>query len=169
MYGHPGKKMLFMGGEFGQWWEWNHDESLQWHLCQHEPHLGLQRYVHDLNWLYRHELALYEVDFDWTGFQWIDFSDTENSVIAFLRKARDQNNSIVCICNFTPVPRYQYRIGVPSLGWYRELLNSDAEAYGGTNVGNAGGVQAEPIPCHGLPCSISLTLPPLGVLFLKPS
>jgi len=167
MYGHPGKKMLFMGGEFGQWWEWNHDDSLQWHLCQYAPHLSLQRYIHDLNWLYRQEPAFHEVDFDWTGFQWIDFSDTENSVIAFLRKARDQNNSIVCVCNFTPVPRYQYRLGVPSLGWYREVMNSDAAAYGGSNLGNGGGLTVEPIASHGFANSISLTLPPLSVLYLK--
>ncbi len=167
MYGHPGKKMLFMGGEFGQWWEWNHDDSLQWHLCQHEPHLGLQRYVHDLNWLYQNELALHEVDFDWTGFQWIDINDSNNSVIAFLRKARDQHDMVVCVCNFTPVPRFGYRIGVPSSGRFRELLNSDAETYGGSNVGNGGGVLAEPIPSHGFPNSIELTLPPLSVLYLK--
>jgi 1,4-alpha-glucan branching enzyme len=167
MYGHPGKKMLFMGGELGQWWEWNHDDSLQWHLCQYESHAGLQRYVRDLNWLYRDEPALYEVDFAWTGFQWIDFHDAENSVIAFLRKAQDQTRSIVCVCNFTPVPRHQYRIGVPSLGWYREVLNSDAAIYGGGNQGNGGGVMAEPIACHGYVNSISLTLPPLSVLFLK--
>jgi 1,4-alpha-glucan branching enzyme len=169
MYGHPGKKMLFMGGEFGQWWEWNHDDSLQWHLCQYEPHLGLQRYIRDLNWLYRNEPALHQIDFEWTGFQWIDFSDAENSVISFIRKTTVPDNVVVCICNFTPVPRLRYRIGVPTSGWYRELLNSDAETYGGSNMGNGGGVLAEPIPCHDLPCSISLTLPPLGVLFLKPS
>jgi len=167
MYSHPGKKMLFMGGEFGQWWEWNHDDSLQWHLCQQEPHAGLQRYVHDLNWLYRNEPALHEVDFDWTGFQWIDINDAEHSVIAFLRKAHDQQDHVVGICSFTPVPRYGYRIGVPSLGFYRELLNSDAETYGGSNMGNSGGVMAEPIACHGFPNSIALTLPPLSVLFLK--
>ena len=167
MYGHPGKKMLFMSGEFGQWWEWNHDDSLQWHLCQQEPHLGLQRYVHDLNWLYQNEPALHEVDFDWTGFQWIDINDSNNSVIAFLRKARDQHGMVVCICNFTPVPRFGYRIGVPSSGRFRELLNSDAETYGGSNVGNGGGVLAEPIPSHGFPNSIELTLPPLSVLYLK--
>jgi 1,4-alpha-glucan branching enzyme len=167
MYGHPGKKMLFMGGEFGQWWEWNHDDSLQWHLCQYESHASLQRYVRDLNWLYRNEPALYEVDFEWTGFQWIDFHDAENSVIAFMRKAKDQSNSILCICNFTPVPRHEYRIGVPSLGWYRELMNSDAAAYGGSNLGNGGRVMAEPIESHGLPNSMSLTLPPLSVLYLK--
>ena len=167
MYGHPGKKMLFMGGEFGQWWEWNHDDSLQWHLCEHEPHVGLQRYVRDLNWLYRNEMALHEVDFDWTGFQWIDINDTENSVIAFLRKAQNQQDIVVGICNFTPIPRSGYRIGVPSLGHYRELLNSDAEVYGGSNMGNGGGVMAEPISSHGFPNSIALNLPPLAVLFLK--
>jgi len=167
MYGHPGKNMLFMGGEFGQWWEWNHDDSLQWHLCQHEPHVGLQRYVRDLNWLYRNEPALYEIDYDWTGFQWIDINDTENSVISFLRKARDSNNQVVCVCNFTPVPRHGYRIGVPTLGHYRELLNSDAETYGGSNLGNGGGVMAEPISVHGFPNSIVLTLPPLSVLYFK--
>jgi len=167
MYGHPGKKMLFMGGEFGQWWEWNHDDSLQWHLCQYEPHAGLQQYVRDLNWLYRNEPALYEVDFEWTGFQWSDFKDVENSVIAFLRRAKDRKGSILCVCNFTPVPRHHYRIGVPSLGWYQEVLNSDAAPYGGSNLGNYGGVTAEPIAFGGFPSSISLTLPPLSVLFLK--
>jgi len=167
MYGHPGKNMLFMGGEFGQWWEWNHDDSLQWHLCQHESHAGLQRYVRDLNRLYRNEPALYEIDYDWTGFQWIDINDTENSVISFLRKAKGQNNQVVCVCNFTPVPRHGYRIGVPSLGYYRELLNSDAETYGGSNMGNGGGVMAEPISAHGFPNSIVLTLPPLSALYFK--
>ena len=169
LYGHPGKKMLFMGGEFGQWSEWSHDDSLPWHLCQHEPHLGLQRYVRDLNRLHRNEPALHQADFDWTGFQWIDYNDGEQSAIAFMRKARDQANFVVCVCNFTPVPRHGYRIGVPAPGWYRELLNSDAAFYGGSNVGNWGGVQAEPTPWHGLPYSLSLTLPPLAVLFLKPS
>ena len=169
LYGHPGKKMLFMGGEFGQWSEWSHDDSLPWHLCQHEPHLGLQRYVRDLNRLHRNEPSLHQADFDWTGFQWIDYNDGEQSAIAFMRKARDQANFVVCVCNFTPVPRHGYRIGVPAPGWYRELLNSDAAFYGGSNVGNWGGVQAEATPWHGLPYSLSLTLPPLAVLFLKPS
>ncbi|HMS83297.1 MAG TPA: 1,4-alpha-glucan branching protein GlgB [Nitrospira sp.] len=167
MYGHPGKIMLFMGGEFGQWREWNHDDSLQWHLCQDEPHLGLQRFVRDLNWLYRSEPALYEVDYDWTGFQWIDINDTENSVISFVRKAKNQNNQIICICNFTPVPRYGYRVGVPMPGWYRELLNSDAHMYGGSNLGNGGGVTAESVASHGLSHSIAVTLPPLSVLYFK--
>ena len=167
MYSHPGKNMLFMGGEFGQWREWNHDDSLQWHLCQYESHLGLQRYIHDLNWLYRSEPALYEVDYDWTGFQWIDIHDTENSVISFLRKAKDPNDQIVCVCNFTPMPRHGYRIGVPCLNRYRELLNSDAQIYGGSNLGNGGGVVAEPIGSHGFANSISITLPPLSVMYFK--
>ncbi len=169
MYGHPGKKMLFMGGEFGQWWEWNHDESLQWHLLQNESHRGLQRCVRDLNRLYQAEPALYQVDFDWPGFQWIDFGDADQSVIAFIRRAKDAANFVVCVCNFTPVPRLGYRIGVPAPGWYQELLNTDAASYGGSNLGNDGRVQAERTPCHGVPYTVALTLPPLAVLFLKPT
>jgi len=168
MYAHPGKKMLFMGSEFGQWWEWNHDSSLQWHLLEYEPHRGLQRYMTDLNRLYRSEPALHQVDFEWTGFQWIDFSDADNAVIAFVRRARNGQDHVLCVCNFTPVPRQAYRLGVPSGGWYRELLNSDSAIYGGSNLGNGGGVQAEAVPSHGQPFSVSLTLPPLAVLFLKP-
>ncbi len=168
MYGHPGKKMLFMGGEFGQWGEWNHDASLEWHLLQHESHQGLQRWVRDLNRLYRAEPALYEADFEWTGFQWIDFYDWEQSVVAFIRRARHEEDFVVCACNFTPVPRHGYRIGVPAPGRYRELLNSDAGIYGGSNVGNLGGVEAELVPWHGCSYSVSLTLPPLAVVFLKP-
>lgn len=115
------------------------------------------------------EPSLHQVGFDWTGFQWIDFSDGEQSAIAFMRKATDPANFVICVCNFTPVPRHGYRIGVPAPSWYRELLNSDAAIYGGSNVGNWGGVQAEPTPWHGLPYSLPLTLPPLAVLFLKPS
>jgi len=168
MYGHPGKKMVFMGGEFGQWVEWNHDESLQWHLLEYDSHRGLQRWVRDLNHFYRAEPALYEVDFDWTGFQWIDFNDAEQSVIAFIRRARRGEDFVVCACNFTPVPRHGYRIGVPAPGRYREVLNSDAAVYGGGNVGNLGRVDAEPTPWHGYSWSVSLTLPPLAVMFLKP-
>jgi 1,4-alpha-glucan branching enzyme len=167
MYGHPGKKMLFMGNEFAQWREWNHDTSLDWHLCEQPSHRGLQRYVQDLNRLYRQEPALYEVDYEWNGFQWIDFHDTENSVIAFLRKGQDAAEQILCVGNFTPVPRHHYRIGVQEPGWYREMLNSDAGLYGGSNLGNSGGVRAENSPCHGLPYSLSLTLPPLSMLFFK--
>ncbi|MCA9470826.1 MAG: 1,4-alpha-glucan branching protein GlgB [Nitrospirales bacterium] len=168
MWGHPGKKMLFMGGEFGQWWEWNHDDSLQWHLLEYPPHQGLQRYVADLNRLYRSEPALYEVDFDWQGFEWIDLHDSDNSTLTYIRYARDHNDYIICACNFTPVPREQYRMGVPKEGTYRELINSDAELYGGSNTGNAGYVQAEPIPFHGQSFSVLVTLPPLAVVFFKP-
>jgi 1,4-alpha-glucan branching enzyme len=167
LYSHPGKKMLFMGGEFGQWREWNHDTSLDWHLCDFEPHRGLQRLIRDLNRVYRAEPALHEADFDWNGFQWIDFNDTDNSIIAYLRKAKTGDATIVCICNFTPVPRHGYRIGVPAAGWYRELINSDAVAYGGGNVGNWGGVQSAERPWHNFPHSLTLTLPPLSILLLK--
>ena len=167
MYGHPGKKMLFMGGEFGQWYEWNHDESLQWHLLENESHRGLQRYVKDLNRLYLSEPAFYEVDFEWSGFQWIDFSDADHAVIAFMRRARNTEDAVICIGNFTPVPREQYRIGMPAMGAYRELLNSDAELYGGSNMGNGGMRHAEPTPWHGQPYSVLLTLPPLSMLYLK--
>ena len=167
MYGHPGKKMLFMGGEFGQWYEWNHDESLQWHLLENESHRGLQRYVKDLNRLYQSEPAFYEVDFEWSGFQWIDFSDADHAVIAFMRRARNTEDAVICIGNFTPVPREQYRIGMPAMGAYRELLNSDAELYGGSNMGNGGMRHAEPTPWHGQPYSVLLTLPPLSMLYLK--
>jgi 1,4-alpha-glucan branching enzyme len=166
-FSHPGKKMLFMGGEFGQWREWNHDTSLDWHLCDLEPHRGLQRLIRDLNHLYRTEPALYEADFDWSGFQWIDFNDTDNSVIVYLRHAPAADSSIVCLCNLTPVPRHGYRIGVPKAGLYRELINTDASCYGGSNAGNFGGIQSDNSPCHALPHSLTLTLPPLSVLLLK--
>ncbi len=167
MYGHPGKKMLFMGGEFGQWREWNHDSSLDWHLRDYHPHAGLQRLVRDLNILYREHPSLYEQDHDWPGFQWVDFHDAAHSVVAFLRKAKDAGQQMVCVCNFTPVPRSDYRIGVPSGGYYRELLNTDASVYGGGNLGNGGGVNSTAEPCHGFAHSLNLTLPPLSVLFLK--
>ncbi len=167
MYGHPGKKMLFMGGEFGQRREWHHDSSLDWHLLAYQPHRGLQRLVKDLNRIYQGEPALYEIDHDWQGFQWVDFHDAAQSVLAFMRKAKDPDNQILCVCNFTPVPRYDYRIGVPLKGYYRELLNSDASIYGGGNLGNAGGLAAQEVGSHGFPYSITLTLPPLSVLFLK--
>jgi len=169
MYGHPGKKLLFMGGEFGQWREWNHDESLDWHLLAYAPHQGLRQWVRDLNELYRREPALHEGDCDPAGFEWVDFHDWEQSVISFLRKARSCDDVVLVVCNFTPVPRFDYRIGVPRLGFWRELLNSDARAYGGSGHGNLGGVTADPVPFHGRPGSLSLTLPPLSVLFLKPS
>jgi 1,4-alpha-glucan branching enzyme len=169
MYGHPGKKLLFMGGEFGQTREWDHDRSLDWHLLDLGPyHRGLKRLVRDLNTLYRQEPALHQVDFDPAGFSWIDCSDSQQSVVAFLRRARDPQDFVVMVCNFTPVERRGYRVGVPDGGFYRELLNTDARLYGGRDVGNAGGVAAEHAPWHGQPWSLQLTLPPLSALLLKP-
>jgi 1,4-alpha-glucan branching enzyme len=167
MYGHPGKKLLFMGGELGQWQEWNHDQGLDWDLLQWEPHHKLQQFVKDLNALYRSQPALYEVDFNWAGFEWIDFHDADHSILSFLRRAKNPGEFIVFICNFTPMVEKQYRIGVPEAGYYIELLNSDAAIYGGRNFGNGGGVQSETIPWQGRPFSVNLTIPPLAVLVLK--
>jgi len=167
MYGHPGKKLLFMGGEFGQWREWVHEESLEWHVLQYPSHQEIQRWVSDLNRLYQREPALYELDFRQEGFEWMDFHDWEGSIISFLRRGKSINDTFLVICNFTPVPRYHYRIGVPRSGLWREVLNSDARIYGGSGHGNLGGLEASPVPSHGKPYSLSLTLPPLGVLFFK--
>lgn len=169
MYGHPGKKMLFMGGEFGQWWEWNHEDSLQWHLLDNEPHRGLQQFVADLNHLYASQPAFHEVDFDWNGFEWIDLHDCDQSTLTYIRRAKDPTDFIVCALNFTPVPRENFRLGVPTEGYYQELLNSDSERYGGSNMNNGGGVYAEPVPWHGRPYSLVITLPPLAAVFLKPA
>ena len=167
MYGHPGKKLLFMGDEFAQWREWNHDESLDWHLLQWRDHEGVLRLVCDLNALYRSSPPLYEIDFDWQGYEWLELHDWENSVIAFLRRARNPDDSMVVVCNFTPVVRENYRVGVPSGGFYREILNTDSEIYGGSNVGNHGGAWGVHEPHAGRPFHLTLRLPPLGVLFLK--
>jgi 1,4-alpha-glucan branching enzyme len=168
MWGHPGKKLLFMGGEIGQRREWHHDRSLDWHLLGEGPyHRGLQRLVRDLNRVYRREPALYELDADPAGFAWIDCTDWEQSVVSFVRRARDAEDFVLVACNFTPVPRHGYRVGVPAPGYYREVLNSDAGEYGGSNLGNAGGAWAEPTPWQGQPHSLVLTLPPLAVLMLK--
>ncbi len=167
MYGHPGKKLLFMGGELAQWKEWNHDESIEWHVLQYPFHQGVQRWVRDINHLYKNEPALYELDFSNKGFEWIDFSDWEKSIISFIRKGKSTEDIILVVCNFTPVPRFNYRIGVPKGGFWKELLNSDATIYCGSGHGNAGGIEASPIPMHGRLYSLSLTLPPLGVLFFK--
>jgi 1,4-alpha-glucan branching enzyme len=167
MYAHPGKKLLFMGGEIGQWSEWNHDRSLDWDLLKDPAHAGLSRLIQDLNWHYHAEPALHECDFTPEGFRWIDCNDNENSVISLVRFARDRREFVVAVLNFTPVPRAAYRIGVPSSGWYVELLNSDSALYGGSNVGNLGGVQSELAPSHGFDQSVRLTLPPLGCLLLK--
>ena len=167
MVGQPGKKLLFMGGEFGQWREWNHDASLDWRLLGYEPHRQLQRYVADLNRLYQSQPALHEVDFHYSGFEWIDFHDWEQSILCFLRRAKDPQDFLVVVCNFTPVLRTDYRTGVPEDGYYRELLNSESAGYGGSNLGNCGGVRAEAIPSHGRPYSLRLTVPPLSVTVLK--
>jgi 1,4-alpha-glucan branching enzyme len=167
MYAHPGKKLMFMGGEFGQWLEWNVDTSLDWHLLDEPLHEGLRRWVRDLNHAYQRERSLHEVDFESQGFSWIDCNDNENSVISMLRRSRDPQDFTVLVANFTPVPRPAYRVGVPEAGWYREVLNSDAEVYGGSNVGNGGGVLAEDHPAHGFDHSLSLDVPPLGFLLLK--
>jgi 1,4-alpha-glucan branching enzyme len=167
MFAHPGKKLMFMGCEFGQWREWNHDESLDWHLLQDPMHEGLQRWVQDLNHTYQRERSLHEIDFEGSGFSWIDCNDNENSVISAIRRARNHTDFTVIAANFTPVPRQDYRIGVPEGGWYRELLNSDAAMYGGGNVGNGGGIMAQPDPRHGHDYSISIALPPLGFVLLK--
>jgi 1,4-alpha-glucan branching enzyme len=167
MWAQSGKKLLFMGSEFGQWREWNHDTSLEWHLVQFPDHQGILRWVEDLNRVYKDEPALHALDIDPRGFQWIDANDGDNSVLTFMRKTEDPNDAIVVALNFTPVPRKAYRVGVPQCGYWRELLNSDAEMYGGSGMGNSGGCQSDPVPWHGQSCSITLTLPPLGALYLK--
>jgi 1,4-alpha-glucan branching enzyme len=167
MWTHPGKKLLFMGGEFGQWREWNHDQSLDWHLLEHAPHQGLRHWVQDLNRIYRQEPALYQRDFSNDGFEWVDVHDWESSIVSYLRKGSDPNNTILVVCNFTPVPRANYRVGVPHGGYWRELLNSDAPLYGGSGQGNLGGVEAVPVGAHGRYHSLTLQLPPLSVLVFK--
>jgi len=166
-YAHPGKKLLFMGGEFGQRSEWNPDTGLEWGLLEYDSHQGLQRLSADLNALYKREPALYQLDFDWRGFEWIDCSDAEAGVLSFIRHGKDPADSIIVVASFTPVIRDNYRIGLPEPGFYRELLNSDAKIYGGGDVGNSGGVQAEPTPWMGRLYSASLRLPPLAVVFFK--
>jgi 1,4-alpha-glucan branching enzyme len=168
MFAHPGKKLLFMGTEFGQTNEWNHDAQLEWSLLQYPIHYKLQTMVKELNWLYRREPALFEVDDTYHGFEWIDLQDSESSIITFLRFARNREDFIVFACNFTPVPREGYRIGVPRAGLYRELFNTDSDLFGGANLGNAGAVMAEEIPFHGRPASINVTIPPLAVVAFKP-
>jgi 1,4-alpha-glucan branching enzyme len=168
MYAHPGKKLMFMGDEFGQDREWDHDRSLDWDLVNEPLHGGLQRFVRDLNRVYAAEPALHQVDFDFTGFQWIDCNDSENSVVTLIRRSKTAGDFLVAVLNYTPVPRETYRIGVPGPAVYREIVNSDAGFYGGGNVGNGGAVATEPIATHGHDNSINLRLPPLGFLLLKP-
>lgn len=167
MWAHPGKKLLFMGCEFGQRREWQHDESLEWHLLQYPEHHGLQRWVQDLNRIYRSEPALHALDFSPNGFEWVDVSDAQQSVVSFLRKGPAPDDIVLVVCNFTPVPRSNYQVGVPHGGFWRELLNSDAAVYGGSDQGNIGGVEAAPIPAHECSHSLMLTLPPLAVVYLR--
>jgi 1,4-alpha-glucan branching enzyme len=168
MFAQPGKKHLFMGGEFGQWREWNHDQSLDWSLLENEMHRKLQLYVKDIHKIYKGESSLWEIDHDPSGFEWIDFRDYENSVVSFIRKGKNPDNHLVCLFNFTPIPRYGYRVGVPSNTGYQEILNSDSSYYGGSNLGNGGGLKTEPVPFSHYPYSLLLTLPPLSALYLKP-
>ena len=166
MWAHPGKKLLFMGGELAQWREWNHETSLDWHLLDDPGHAGIFRWLEDLNRLYREEPALHELDASPDGFEWIDANDALNSVLSFLRKS-DGGDVVLVVLNFTPVPRESYRVGVPRAGLWTEVLNSDAAEYQGSGVGNMGGVEASPVPLHGRSWSLALSLPPLGAVFLK--
>ena len=166
MYAHPGKKLLFMGGEWGQRDEWSHERSLDWHLLEHAPHRGLRELVRQLNYLYKNEPALFDQDDTWESFDWIELHDADNCVLAFMRRAR-HGTVIVFVMNATPVARHGYRIGVPAPGWWQEILNTDSEAYGGGNIGNFGGVHSEPVPWGGRQQSVTLTLPPLAMIGLK--
>jgi 1,4-alpha-glucan branching enzyme len=167
MYAQPGKKLLFMGGEFGQWNEWNHDGELDWQLLRDEPHQGLRQWVDDLNRAYRREPALHRFDCDPRGFQWVDCRDSDQSVLTFLRKGNAPDADILVACNFTPVPRANYRAGVTPADAWEEILNSDSLSYGGSGWGNMGNVDASPVPSHGLPSSVVITLPPLAIVIFK--
>ncbi len=172
MFAQPGKKLLFMGGEFGQWREWNHDTSLDWHLfADGSQHARMAMCVGELNHLYQRERALHELDSDGRGFEWVEANDAEYSALVFLRKAADDADRVLIVCNFTPMPRYNYRVGVdgPAGGAWREIYNSDATVFGGSGHGNGGRVPVTPVPWHGRSASLNLTLPPLGALFLKPA
>ena len=172
LFGHQcaqvGKTLNFMGGEFAQFAEWSEERSLDWHLLDYDKHAQMQAWARDLNHFYKEQPALWEVDFDAAGFRWIEAKDADNSVYSYIRYAKDRRDFLIVVLNFTPVLRYDYRIGIPSGGFYKEMLNSDAAVYGGSNVGNLGGVDSEPIEAHGLPHSIRLLLPPLAILILKP-
>lgn len=167
MFGQPGKKLIFMGGEFGQSREWNHDDSLDWQLLQFPLHQGVRRWVADLNRVYRSEPSLFELEFTHEGFQWVDCHDTDHSAVSFLRFGKTTDDAVLWVFNYTPVPRHDYRVGVPGEGFWEERLNSDASIYGGSGIGNLGGLAAEAIPSHGLPFSLTLNLPPLAVVVLK--
>ncbi len=165
MWARPGKKILFMGGEIGQWREWNHDGSLDWNLLEYDSHRGIRSLVRDLNRVYRNEPALHEADNEPAGFQWLDANDAEDSAISFLRIAPSSGRKILCVGNFSPVVRHGFRVGAPTRGVYREILNTDSGIYGGSNVGNAGGLHTDDVAWHGQPYSLMLTLPPLAVIY----
>nr|WP_281098777.1 1,4-alpha-glucan branching protein GlgB [Halobacteroides halobius] len=167
MYAHPGKKLLFMGGEFGQWSEWNATESLDWHLLNYKPHQKLLKFVRDLNAIYQQNNALWEVDFDPQGFEWLDCNNHQKSIFSFIRKNKKENEIIVCVFNFRPVVRENYKLGVPQAGTYNEILNTDSKIYGGQNIGNLGKLKSEPIECYQRKESINITLPPLSGLYFK--
>lgn len=167
MYAHPGKKLLFMGSELAQWNEWNHDGEIDWILLDFPSHRGVQLWLKDLNSLLRSEPALYELDGSYEGFRWIDCNDSDQSTLSFVRTSKDKKDIILCVFNFTPVPRYRFIVGVPKAGFWREILNSDSSYYGGSNMGNGGGLMARNIPWHGLPYSLEMVLPPLCALFFK--
>jgi 1,4-alpha-glucan branching enzyme len=167
MIAHPGKKLMFMGSEFGQRSEWNHDSPLEWNLLEWDTHRGLQTLSADLNGIYRSERSLHEVDFDWHGFEWIDCNDADSSVLSFIRRAKDPADFMIVVANFTPVARESYRVGVPEAGFYREIMNTDAEKYAGTNMGNLGGVHAEATPWNNHPYSINMRMPALAVIYFK--
>ncbi|MGW8194757.1 MAG: 1,4-alpha-glucan branching protein GlgB [Desulforhopalus sp.] len=167
MFTHPGKKLQFMGNEFGQWSEWNHDASLDWPLLEFPLHQGLQRWVRDLNTFLRGEPAVHELDDDPAGFSWIDCNDSQQSILSYIRRGRDPGNVVVCVGNFTPVPRHNYRLGVPQMGYWQEVLNSDAQLYGGSGQGNFGGREATPLSVHGEKHSLNVTLPPLAMMVFR--
>ena len=168
MWAHPGKKLLFMGGEFAQNQEWNHERSLDWHLLEVEEHAGVQALVRELNRVYRDTPALWEVDFSHEGFRWLEANDAQDNVLAFARLPRDGERPLVCVCNLSPLPRREFRVGMPRPGRWVEALNTDSAYYGGSDVGNLGALEAEGVPWHDQPYSAELTLPPLGVLWLVP-
>jgi 1,4-alpha-glucan branching enzyme len=167
MYSQPGKKLLFMGGEFGQWSEWAHDRTLEWHLLQYDRHAALRLLIGDLNRLYRTEGALHTFETNPACFEWIEASDGERNVLAYLRKGNSSEPIILVACNFSPVPRDNYRLGVPVKGFWHEMFNSDAKHYGGSGHGNFGGIEAVPFASHGRNYSITLDIPPLGAVFLR--
>jgi len=166
-YSSPGKKLMFMGGEIGQWIEWNEERSIDWHLLEYPTHAGVKQWVSDLNHLYKTEPALYEYDCNPGGFEWIDCQDNEQSIVCFLRKGKHLDDFILVLCNFTPVPRWNYRVGVPQGGYWKEMLNSDAEVYGGSGIGNHGGVHSDSHWHHGRQDSLSVVVPPLSIVMFK--